>query len=225
MVSIYLDGASLSLIEKYDHLVSGYTSNPTLLRQANTKNYEQFARNAISLVKNKPISFEVLADDRETICKQAAIISTWGQNVFVKIPIVNSIGESNIALIRDISSWGIKVNVTAVMTLDQIRFIARTLSPQIPAIISIFAGRIADTGVDPCRLFYEAGRVKHHNTKILWASTREAYNIKQAEDCGSDIITCGPQIIDKMALFGKDLTEYSRETSEQFFNDGKEFSL
>lgn len=223
MVKIYLDGADLDSIAECR--ADGYTTNPSLCRKAGIKNYSDFGKLISSLARGRPVSLEVLADDFETMEKQAREIASWGSNVYVKVPVTNTKGESSGVLITRLSGEGIKLNVTAIMSLDQIRTVARSLSPLTPAIISVFAGRIADTGVNPMPFITAASQVKHSNTLVLWASTREAYNVKQAEHSGADIITMTPDLIKKLALFGKNLTEYSRETVEMFFNDAKDMTL
>ena len=222
MVRIFLDGPTLAQMAMPVH---GYTFNPSLCRKLGVTDYRTFARLALECSGGKPVSFEVLADDLPTMNSQAREIASWGENVYVKIPVMTSEGDSTALLIHLLSNKGVKINVTAVMTLAQIRTIARTLSPNTPSIISIFAGRIADTGVDPTPLFIEASRVKHSSTETLWASTREPYNIKQAESCSADIITLSPEIYSKLSMFGKDLNEYSRETVKQFLNDSKGIQL
>ena len=217
MVKVFCDGS----IEVKN--VDGYTFNPTLMK--GTKNYSVFGRYAAKEVFPKPISFEVIADDLGEMNEQAIDIASWGENVYVKIPVMDTQGTPTTLLIYNLSRLGIKVNVTAVFTSSQIHIVARSLWPKTPSIISIFAGRIADTGKDPVPLFYEAMRVKHANTETLWASTREVYNYYQAQQCGADIITMSPDLIKKLSLKDKDLTEYSRETVKQFYEDGKGLSL
>lgn len=221
---IYLDGASFSAIEQYRNQVAGFTCNPTLMMQSLALRYEEFAKKALEYSEGKPFSFEVLADDSQGIYEQAHKISSWGENVFVKVPVMMTNGLDTYNIIRELAKDGIKLNVTAVFTLQQIRAVARSLTDT-PAIISIFAGRIADTGRDPTPLFTEATRVKEANTQILWASPREVYNYYQAEQVGADIITMPPDLIKKLALKGKDLTQYSRETVQQFYEDGKGLTL
>jgi len=227
---IYLDGASFPAMEQYRDQVQGFTSNPSLMKSSGVDDYEKFAKLFLSAAQGKPVSFEVLADESQEIYAQARKIASWGDNVYVKVPVLK-INEwdgiavnDNYGVINLLSNEGIKLNVTAVMTLAQIRAVARSLNPEVPAIISIFAGRIADTGRDPIPFFTEAARVKHDKTKILWASPREVYNYYQAQQV-ADIITMPPDLIKKLSLKDKDLTQYSRETVEQFYNDGKGLSL
>lgn len=223
-MNIYLDGASFQSMEDYGDRVAGFTSNPSLMKQSGVESYAEFADLFLLEAKGKPISFEVLADDSQGIYDQAHKIAAWGNNVYVKVPVMMTNGLDTYNIIRQLASEGIKLNITAVFTLQQIRAVARSLTDT-PAIISIFAGRIADTGVDPMPLFTDALRVKNANTQILWASPREVYNYYQAEQVGADIITMPPDLIKKLALKGKDLTQYSRETVEQFFLDGQGLTL
>lgn len=219
-MKIYLDGPTLAQMSLP---VDGYTFNPSLMRALNVTNYSVFARMALECAGGKPVSFEVLADDLPTMDRQAREIASWGENVYVKIPVMTTEKDPTTLLIHLLAQDGIKVNVTAVMTLEQIRTVARVLTDT-PAIISIFAGRIADTQKDPTPLFTEAQRVKHANTQILWASTREVYNVKQAEGI-ADIITLSPELFSKLNLKGKDLNEYSRETVQQFYKDAQGIEL
>ena len=221
---IFLDGADLETMKAYESRVAGYTTNPSLMRKAGIDNYKSFAA-AVLMLTNKPVSFEVFADDLPTMREQGEQIAAWGDNVYVKIPITTTSGLSTGPVIAALSMIGIKVNVTAIMTLDQIRTAARHIYPTTPAILSIFAGRIADTGRDPVPFITTALRVKHSETQVLWASTREVYNVKQAEQAGADIITMTPDLIKKMDLFGKDLAQYSLETVQMFYNDAKGITL
>lgn len=223
MVKIFLDGADLALIRELESQVDGFTTNPSLMKTTTITNYKAWASLVIDASNHKPVSFEVVSDDFEIMESQAREIASWGDNVYVKIPACLTSGKSSGSLIRCLSHEGIKVNVTAVMTLDQINTLTRCL--RAPAIFSIFCGRIADTGRDPVPHITQACRVKHAETQILWASTREVLNVKQAQSAGADIITMTPDLIRKMALFGKDLAEYSRETVAMFYNDGKRITL
>ena len=224
MVKVFLDGADLNTIADCPN-VDGYTTNPTLCRKSGITDYKTFGKSIASLALGKPVSIEVLADDFATMESQAREIASWGENVYVKIPVTNTLGYSTGLLVSKLSNDGIKVNVTALMTMGQIRAMARFLVPQTPAILSIFAGRIADTGRDPVPFITAANQCKHDKTEILWASTREVYNVKHAEQAGADIITMTPDLIKKMELFGKDLAEYSRETVQMFYNDAKGITL
>ena len=221
---IFLDGADLETMKAYESRVAGYTTNPSLMRKAGIDNYKSFAA-AVLMLTNKPVSFEVFADDLPTMREQGEQIAAWGDNVYVKIPITTTSGLSTGPVIAALSMIGIKVNVTAIMTLDQIRTAARHIYPTTPAILSIFAGRIADTGRDPVPFITTALRVKPSETQVLWASTREVYNVKQAEQAGADIITMTPDLIKKMDLFGKDLAQYSLDTVKMFYNDAKGITL
>lgn len=218
-IKLYSDGANLAqmIAAQNDERISGLTTNPSLLRAAGVQHYERFAKTALEIV-TKPISFEVISDDESEMEMQAHRISSWAENVYVKIPIMNSLGHSSINLIERLSGDGIKLNITAVFTAKQIMNAALVLRGA-PAILSIFAGRIADTGVDPVPLFKQARKYCTMNVEILWASTREVFNIKQAEQAGADIITCAPEILRKMAMFDYDLEKYSRDTVKMFFDD------
>ena len=222
-MKIYLDGADLDTMLQYD--VAGYTSNPSLCRKAGITDYKSFGKMLSAKAVTKPVSLEVLADDFPTMESPAREIASWGENVYVKIPVTNTLGYSTGLLVYKLSNRGINVNVTALMTMGQIRAMARFLVPQTPAILSIFAGRIADTGRDPVPFITAANQCKHDKTEILWASTREVYNVKQAEQAGADIITMTPDLIKKMELFGKDLADYSAETVAMFYNDAKGIEL
>lgn len=224
-MNLYLDGADLFTMDRYGGQVAGFTTNPSLMKAAGIQDYRVFAQAVLVRADHKPVSFEVLADDLITMEKQAREIASWGENVYVKIPIMTSSGDSTGLLIHLLAQEGIKINVTAVFTLDQIRTVARQLSPTTPAIISIFAGRIADTQVDPVPMFTAASQVKHAKTEILWASAREVYNVKQAAQAGADIITLSPTLFAKLALKGKNLTDYSRETVAEFAKDAAGIQL
>ncbi len=225
-IKLYADGANLSVIEKmasYDW-IEGLTTNPTLIKKAGTVDYKKFALDCLSVIRNKPISFEVLADDYQGMINQALEIASWGENIYIKIPVTNTIGESTSRVIKELAEKGVKLNVTAVFTIDQVQEIMNALNENIPAIISIFAGRIADTGVDPTPLMKEAKNMMCNKSKLelLWASPREILNVIQADSVGCDIITATSDILSKLSLLGKDLTEYSLETVQMFYNDAKE---
>lgn len=219
---VYLDSGDLPTILEWRHRVSGFTTNPSLLKAGGVTHYKDFARAVIQAAEEKPVSLEVLADDLPTIEAQALEIATWG-NVYVKIPVLNTQGESTYNLLRKLSLAGVKVNCTAICTFDQIEAAARALQFA-PAILSIFCGRIADTGRDPCPFILKAQHVKHADTKVLWASCREPYNVKQAEQMSCDIITVAPAILLKMR-FGYDLHQLSLETVRQFQRDAEGISL
>ena len=208
----YLDSGDLFQIRGLWGQVSGFTTNPSLMKASGITNYREFAKLAHASSIEKPISFEVTTGE---VYEQAHWLSSLGDNVFVKVPVTNDV------LIKKLSSENVKINVTAVMTLDQIRSVTRWLNPKVPAVLSIFCGRIADTGRDPIPFITEALRVKHATTKVLWASTRELLNMKQAQAAGTDIITVSPELLRKTYLFGKDLLQYSYETVKQFEDDSK----
>jgi transaldolase len=222
MVKLYADGANIEQMVALADRVSGYTTNPSLMRKAGVKDYKAFAKQALAALPNKPISFEVFADDLPDMERQAREIASWGEQVYVKIPVTNTLGVDCGPLIRNLSRDEIKVNVTAVTTFVQVVNMCGWIWPHTPAILSIFAGRIADTGVDPIPVIKYGLATKYAKTEILWASTREVLNIKQAAECGCDIITVPPEILGKLALTGKNLTEYSLETVQMFHRDAKE---
>lgn len=223
MVKVYLDSGKFSDMQTWSGRVSGYTTNPSLMKAGGASNYKEYAQQVLDLVNLRPVSFEVFADDLDGMERQANEIASWGENCFVKIPVTNTVGESCAGLMHKLGLQGIKVNATAIMTMEQINVVGRALVG--PSILSIFCGRIADTGRDPVPFITKALHVKHSETQILWASTREVLNVKQAEACGADIITMTPDLIKKMDLFGKDLGQYSLETVQQFANDAKGISL
>jgi len=228
-IAVFADGAKLSdmLAVHREGSVKGFTTNPTLMAAAGVADYRGFAREVLDVITKLPISFEVFADDFGEMESQAREIATWGENVFVKIPVTDTRGQSAIPLIRKLSGDGLKLNVTALMTLEQVGAVADSIAEGTPAIISVFAGRVADTGRDPVPLMAEAVRMcaDRPNLSILWASPREVLNIYQAEMCGCHIITCTPDLIKKLKLRGKDLNEYSRETVQMFFDDGRRARL
>jgi transaldolase len=222
-IAIYADGADVrEMVAARDAgLVKGFTTNPTLMRKSGISDYESFARQALQSTGAMPISFEVFADDFAEMERQAKLIATWGDSVYVKIPITNTKGESSVDLIRRLSAAGVKLNVTAILTLDQVRDVIGALDADTPAIVSVFAGRIADTGRDPVPLMREAKAICRAKPKalLLWASPRELLNIFQAEECGCDIITCTSEILKKLAMVGKPLDELSLDTVKMFYND------
>lgn len=228
-VQIFSDGADLQnmLAAHRAGIVGGFTTNPTLMAKAGVKDYRAFAREVLEAIRDLPISFEVLADDFDGMLAQARELASWGDNVYVKIPIVNTRGEPCIGLIRQLSSEGVKINATALMTLEQVREVATVVDEHVPAVCSIFAGRIADTGRDPVPMMRSAVEICASKPllSVLWASPREVLNLYQAEECGCHIITVTPEILSKMKLKGKDLAEYSRETAEMFFCDAKHAGL
>ncbi|HEX2836209.1 MAG TPA: transaldolase [Thermoanaerobaculia bacterium] len=222
-IAIYADGADVrDMVAARDAgLVKGFTTNPTLMRKVGITDYQAFAKEALAATGGMPISFEVFADDFDDMERQAKLIATWGDAVFVKIPITNTKGESSIPLIRRLSAAGVKLNVTAILTLQQVREVVDALDPNVPAIVSVFAGRIADTGRDPVPLMKEAAEICAAKPKaeLLWASPRELLNIFQAEEVGCRIITVTSDILKKLAMVGKSLDELSLDTVKMFYND------
>jgi transaldolase len=222
-IHVYADGADIRdmVAARESGVVKGFTTNPTLMRKSGVTDYESFAREALKAVSGMPISFEVFADDFDEMERQAKRITTWGESVYVKIPITNTKGESAVPLIRRLSAAGVKLNITAILTLDQVREVVDALDAKVPAIISVFAGRIADTGRDPVPLMREAHTIaeKKPQAQLLWASPRELLNIFQAEECGCQIITVTPDILKKLTMVGKPLQELSLDTVKMFYND------
>lgn len=224
-IDVYADGADLQeMLEVYQAgVVRGFTTNPTLMRRAGVADYEAFARSVLAAIRDLPISFEVFADEFPEMERQALVISSWGQNVFVKIPITNTKGESCVPLVQNLVAAGVKLNITAVMTEKQVATVAQELSPSVPAIVSVFAGRIADTGKDPMPIMRRSVKIisRNRSARLLWASPREALNIYQAEACGCHIITVTKALLDKLRMRGRNLDELSRETVKMFYSDGK----
>ena len=222
-VKIFADGADFDSIVKLsaNPQVKGFTTNPSLVRKAGVTDYEAFGRKLLAAVPDRPVSLEVFADEFDEMARQARAIATWGPNVNVKIPVTNTRKEFSGDLIRELSQDGVVLNVTAILTLDQVRRVTACLSPQTPAIVSVFAGRIADTGVDPVPLMAEAVKILRDRPKaeLIWASPRELLNIFQADDIGCHIITVTNDILNKLSLIDKDLDAYSLETVEMFRRD------
>ncbi len=222
-VKIYADGADLKGILEMAKLpiIKGFTTNPTLMRKAGVTDYEGFARNLLEQITGHPISFEVFADDFPTMIGQGLAIKSWGKNVNVKVPVMNTKGEFTGPVLRALAAEGAILNVTAIMTVDQVKAVADALDPNVPAIVSVFAGRIADTGIDPVPHMQECLKALASRPKaeLLWASPREVLNIFQADEIGCPIITCTNDMIKKLDLVGKDLIEYSRETVQMFYKD------
>lgn len=222
-VKIFADGADFDGIVKLsaNPLVKGFTTNPSLARKAGVTDYEAFGRKLLAAVPNRPVSLEVFADDFDEMARQARAIATWGPNVNVKIPVTNTRKEFSGELIRELSHDGVVINVTAILTLDQVRRVAACLAPNTSAIVSVFAGRIADTGVDPVPLMSEAVKILKQRPKaeLIWASPRELLNIFQADTIGCHIITVTNDILNKLSLVDKDLEAYSLETVEMFRRD------
>ena len=222
-IKLFSDGADKTQILRFyaNPLIRGFTTNPTLMRSAGVKNYEAFAREILDVIRDRPISFEVFADNFGEMERQARKIAAWGENVYVKIPISNTKRQSSMELAGQLAHSGVKVNITAVLTLDQVRAAADALTGGSPGIISIFAGRIADTGRDPVPTVAAAVDLvsAYSNIELIWASPRELLNIFQANDAGCHIITVPETILSKLETVGKDLDEFSLETVAMFHND------
>jgi transaldolase len=225
-IKVFADGAdSEGMIRLYKSpLIKGLTTNPTLMRKAGIKDYETFAKEILRTIKTKPISFEVFSDEFVEMKRQALKIKGWQANVFVKIPITNSKGESSIPLIRDLAESGVQLNITAILTLTQVRDVASALVPSLPAVVSVFAGRIADTGRDPLPIMRASKALLADlpKTELLWASVREVLNIIQAEECGCDIVTVPHDILNKaLKLVGTDHEALSLDTVKMFADDAR----
>lgn len=222
-IKIFADGADLAgMLEYRDNpLIRGFTTNPTLMRQAGITDYEKFAREVLSHITEHPISFEVFSDEFDEMERQARKLAALGPNVVVKIPVTNTRGESSAPLVSRLAATGVPLNVTAVMTPSQVELIAEALEGGLQSIISVFAGRIADTGTDPVPLMREclAHTAERPNVELLWASPREVLNIIQADEIGCDIITVTHDLLRKLAGLGKDLEQFSLETVKMFAND------
>lgn len=224
-IKIFADGANLQdMLASYrGGMVQGFTTNPTLMRKAGISNYESFAREVLATITDLPISFEVFSDELPEMEKQARKIASWGRNVYVKIPVTNTQQISTAPIIQSLSRDGIKLNVTALFTLTQTSEVLQALSSETPSIISIFAGRIANAGVDPTPIMREAVSMARRSPQceILWASPREALNVVQADECGCHIITVTSDILSTMKSFGKDLSQFSLETVQLFYRDAQ----
>ncbi len=224
-VKIFADGADKAGIEDIgkNPLIKGFTTNPTLMRKAGIADYEKFSREVLEIIGGRPISYEVFADDFAEMERQARLITTWGKNVYVKIPVTNTKREKATPMVERLAKDGIKLNVTALMTLDQVREITGALKGGPESYISVFAGRIADTGVDPLPLMTEALKIMQDAPKseLIWASPRELLNIFHADSIGCHVITVTNDILAKLKLVGKDLSDYSLETVQMFFKDGQ----
>jgi transaldolase len=222
-IKLYQDGADLAAMISAAQRgqVSGFTTNPTLMRKAGLTDYKAFALKVIAAIPNLPISFEVFSDDFATMEREAREIASWGGDTYVKIPITNTKGESAGPLIQKLSKEKFSLNVTAMLTLDQVETVAAAADPAARTIVSMFAGRIADSGVDPIPIMTKSvGMLKSlPKAELLWASPREVLNVVQAEECGCHIITATPDIIAKIPLLGKDLRQYSLETVKMFYDD------
>ncbi len=224
-VKLFADGAEKSgMIEMAKNpIISGLTTNPTLMNKAGIKNYEAFAKDILSEIKDKPISFEVFADELDEMERQAKIIAQWGDNVYVKIPITNTKGISTLPIIDSLANSGVKLNVTAMMTFDQVKEVVPALKNGAASYVSVFAGRIADTGIDPMPIMKQiVDYLKPTPTiELIWASPRELLNVMQADAVGCHIITATNDILKKLSSVGKDLTQFSLETVQMFFKDAQ----
>ena len=224
-IKIFADGADLKSIRNFNNnnLIKGFTTNPTLMRSSGVTDYEKFVKEACKIVIDKPISFEVITDDLSEMENQARRIASWAKNVYVKIPIYNTKKESTTKIIKNLNDDGIKLNITAVFTIEQVSSILNHINNKTNTIISIFAGRIADTGQNPEEIINEAlNKSKNFNqVEILWASPREVFNIIQADNIGCHVITATKSLLDKISLFDKDLDEYSLETVKMFYDDAQ----
>ena len=222
-IEIFADGANKDDILKLNSkkFVKGFTTNPSLMKKSGIKDYEKFSKDILEIIREKPFSLEVFADDFDEIERQARKISTWGKNVFVKIPITNTKSEKSKKLIKKLSDEGIKLNITAIFTESQISDTISSLNPEVSSIISIFAGRIADTGIDPIPYMMFADKLidQNKNIKTLWASTRQIYSIFEADKIGCNIITVPSEMLNKLIVLGKDLDKYSLDTVKQFYED------
>lgn len=224
-INIYVDGANLNDFIKFkkNKLIKGFTTNPSLMRKAGIKNYKSFSLKVLNIIKKKPVSFEVFTDNTKQIEDQSREISSWADNVYVKIPIMNTKKKLNSNLIGKLNKEGIKINVTAVFTANQTKSLLKKIGKKTNLILSVFAGRIADAGADPVKEIKKHIKIckQFKNVKILWASVRESYNIIEAEKSKCDIITVPPSILSKLKLFNKNLSEYSKETVQTFYDDAK----
>jgi transaldolase len=224
-VKIFADGADLAgILDLYANpYIKGFTTNPTLMKKSGITDYEGFARQVLERITDRPISFEVFSDEFAEMERQARKISAWGANVYVKIPVTNTRRESSVDLVRRLASEGIQLNVTALMTPDQVRVISPALGDRVPSYISVFAGRVADTGREPAPLMREAVEVmaQHPNQELIWASPRELLNIFQADEIGCHVITVTHDVLKKLSLVGMDLDEYSLDTVKMFHGDAQ----
>lgn len=224
-VKIFADGADrASILDLADNpWIRGFTTNPTLMRKAGIADYESFGRSLVGVIPERPFSFEVLSDDFDEMEQQALQIASWGDNVYVKIPITDTSGRSSAPLVKRLAQQGVKVNVTALMTLDQVDAVIPSLRNGPPSCISIFAGRIADAGIDPLPVLCQAlARIRAYpQIELIWASPRELFNVVQADQIGCHIITVSHDLLKKLPLLGRDLTEYSLDTVKMFVNDAR----
>lgn len=222
-VKIFADGAELDgILELYRNpYITGFTTNPTLMRKSGISDYEKFSRQVLEHVTDRPISFEVFSDEFDEMERQARRIAAWGKNVYVKIPVTNTRRESSAELVRHLATEGVQLNVTALMTLDQVREVSMALESHAPSYISVFAGRIADTGRDPMPLMKEAVKIMspYKTQELIWASPRELLNVFHADEIGCHVITVTHDILKKLSLVGKGLDEYSLDTVKMFHED------
>ena len=222
---IFCDIADSKTIKKFNKksIVDGFTTNPSLMRKAGAKSYQKYSKILLKICKKKPISLEVFADTPDQMLKQANLINSWSKNIYVKIPVVNSKGSFSGTVINKLSNQGVKLNITAVYKVSQVKKILRKVNKNSKTIISIFAGRMGDVGKDPVPIIKESVRLtkKFKRVDILWASTREAYNYTQAKECGCSIITMPSSIIDKISKFGKSLEDLTLDTVKKFLKDSK----
>jgi len=225
LIKLFADGADKAgMLEMYQNpRIDGFTTNPTLMRKAGISNYETFAKEILKAIPDKPLSFEVFADDLNEMERQALEIKTWGSNVYVKIPVMNTQRVSTAPLIQRLTQAGVQLNITAILTLEQVHKMADALRGGASAFVSVFAGRIADTGRDPIPLMQAALEILRPNSsaELLWASPREVLNVYQAEAIGCHIITATNDLLKKLSLKDKDLTDYSQETVQMFYSDAK----
>jgi transaldolase len=225
-IKIFADGANKQemLDMNSKSYISGLTTNPTLMKKEGITDYRSFCKDILSSIKDKPLSIEVFSDDFTEMEKQALEIAGWGDNVYVKIPVTNTKGESSYSLVSTLSSKGVQLNVTALMTLDQVKNVMDVLDPLVASYISVFAGRIADTGVDPIPIMAKSVEIikPKQNIELIWASPRELLNVIQADDIGCHIITVTNDIIKKLKLIGYNLNDYSLDTVKMFYNDAVE---
>jgi transaldolase len=228
-IKIFADGADIAGILELaaNPLIKGFTTNPTLMHRAGVVDYERFAREVLDVVREVPVSFEVIADAFDDMARQARKIAAWGDNVYVKIPITNTSAASSVELIRELSADGLKLNVTALTTIGQVDALSSGLNPHVPSIVSVFAGRIADTGVDPVPLMEEALKILAPlpGAELLWASPRELLNVVQADKAGCHIITVTHDLLRKLSGVGRDLAAVSLDTVAMFYDDAVQSGL
>jgi len=224
-IKIFADGADLDdMLRLYENeYIQGFTTNPTLMRKAGITDYETFARSVLERIQDRPISFEVFSDDFDEMVAQARLIRSWGDNVYVKIPVTNTKGESSVAIVEQLSGEGVQLNVTAVFTPEQVRAMSAALKNGAPSVVSVFAGRIADAGIDPMPIMSEALNILRDtpSAELLWASPREVFNVVQADQVGCHIITATSGILSKLSTLGKNLDEFSLDTVKMFYNDAQ----